>query len=486
MSVYEDIKADVQVLIGLIQRGNIGPMTIMSALAAINRIAAKRDVIIDFILEQNLPVDEVLDSIEQLAGAEAAARVRDVIQSRDFAMLGDAIDSKEEIMRRDKVEYVGLMGNDHKVKGVKLEGKNIKVQLEDDKEINLTLGLRKPLHFGVLALKIKRMSNNNSIVEKVFDYFRGVKLDILIFTELFGDLLGFPVVEENGIALNVKLQGELIAEFHEMMEYLWRKGLIHIESSADDSIDIKFGDTMTGLSLSEKDAIALLRKAKAAETKEKKFHYLLRAFQREVLKDVDRAFERRLGNHTGRKTSGIRKAAVNTMLGAAVAAVQKFYPEEGYDLITKKDRIEILLDDESSSFHVVFNYMRENKIAGNKFWEIVNEYLISKLGILSQEFSYDEIDVIELLENVDSVKAHLSDRNEVGNTGGIDLNPDMLELQTTGKGIDFNMPFDPKSIQSIQIDGFSPVIFQIVPTNLPMLIGIAESEAEQQLSLATR
>ena len=130
--------------------------------------------------------------------------------------------------------------------------------------------------------------------------------------------------------------------------------------------------------------------------------------------------------------------------------------------------------------------MRENKIAGNKFWEIVNEYLISKLGILSQEFSYDEIDVIELLENVDSVKAHLSDRNEVGNTGGIDLNPDMLELQTTGKGIDFNMPFDPKSIQSIQIDGFSPVIFQIVPTNLPMLIGIAESEAEQQLSLATR
>jgi len=68
--------------------------------------------------------------------------------------------------------------------------------------------------------------------------------------------------------------------------------------------------------------------------------------------------------------------------------------------------------------------------------------------------------------------------------GGIDLNPNMLELQTQGSGVDFDIPIDPQAIQTIQIDGFSPVIFQIVPTNLPMLMGVLEGEEEQQLSLA--
>lgn len=55
--------------------------------------------------------------------------------------------------------------------------------------------------------------------------------------------------------------------------------------------------------------------------------------------------------------------------------------------------------------------------------------------------------------------------------GGIDLNPNMLKLQTRGQVIDFSMPVDVQAIQSIDIDGFSPVIFQIIPTNLPMLMG---------------
>ena len=68
--------------------------------------------------------------------------------------------------------------------------------------------------------------------------------------------------------------------------------------------------------------------------------------------------------------------------------------------------------------------------------------------------------------------------------GGIDFNPNMLELQTQGAGIDFDIPIDPQAIQSIQIDGFSPVIFQIVPTNLPLLLGILDNKDQHQLSLA--
>ena len=66
--------------------------------------------------------------------------------------------------------------------------------------------------------------------------------------------------------------------------------------------------------------------------------------------------------------------------------------------------------------------------------------------------------------------------------GGIDFNPNMLDLQTQGKKADFNAPFDKKTVESIQIDGFSPVIFKIVPTNLPTFMSLTKQEPEQQLT----
>lgn len=75
-----------------------------------------------------------------------------------------------------------------------------------------------------------------------------------------------------------------------------------------------------------------------------------------------------------------------------------------------------------------------------------------------------------------------SQATALSDVGGIDLNPNMLELEKQGTGVDFNIPIDPQVIQSIQIDGFSPVIFQIVPTNLPMLMGINKIEEAMQVS----
>lgn len=70
--------------------------------------------------------------------------------------------------------------------------------------------------------------------------------------------------------------------------------------------------------------------------------------------------------------------------------------------------------------------------------------------------------------------------------GGINLNPNMLELQTQGEGMDFDIPIDPQVIETIQIDGFSPVIFQIIPTNLPLLIGGAQSNQPGQQLTSTQ
>ena len=69
--------------------------------------------------------------------------------------------------------------------------------------------------------------------------------------------------------------------------------------------------------------------------------------------------------------------------------------------------------------------------------------------------------------------------------GGIDLNPNMLDIEKQGEGLDFNVPIDIQAIESIQIDGVTPVIFQMIPTNLPLLIGGAKANRpDQQLTSA--
>jgi len=64
--------------------------------------------------------------------------------------------------------------------------------------------------------------------------------------------------------------------------------------------------------------------------------------------------------------------------------------------------------------------------------------------------------------------------------GGIDFNPDNLNIETQGQGIDYNAPIDPQLLESLTsspIEGFSPIIFNITPIlNLPQFLGLNNSE----------
>ncbi|MCK5082202.1 MAG: hypothetical protein KAR31_04780 [Candidatus Omnitrophica bacterium] len=55
-----------------------------------------------------------------------------------------------------------------------------------------------------------------------------------------------------------------------------------------------------------------------------------------------------------------------------------------------------------------------------------------------------------------------------------------LDLQTQGHEIEFNMPFDAQTIMNSPIDGLAPVIIQIVPANLPLLLGNSEQGDENK------
>lgn len=82
---YEELKQDVDYLAGLISQGSVGPMGMFGALAAVRRIAGHRDHLIDFILNQNLPMEKIFDSIMRIAGTKAEKRIRDLFEARQKA-----------------------------------------------------------------------------------------------------------------------------------------------------------------------------------------------------------------------------------------------------------------------------------------------------------------------------------------------------------------------------------------------------------------
>ncbi len=63
--------------------------------------------------------------------------------------------------------------------------------------------------------------------------------------------------------------------------------------------------------------------------------------------------------------------------------------------------------------------------------------------------------------------------------GGIDLNPSKWDLQTQGQADNFKIPANMVNVQNMSIDGFTPIIIQIAPTDLPRFLGMESQEKFQ-------
>jgi len=89
--------------------------------------------------------------------------------------------------------------------------------------------------------------------------------------------------------------------------------------------------------------------------------------------------------------------------------------------------------------------------------------------------------IVSLSDHID--EAVLSDSEDDG-VGGIDFNPNNLDLQQQGQNVDFQ--FNNTILHNIQpnsIQGILPVIINITPiTNFAPLLGLADDQESQQLS----
>jgi hypothetical protein len=66
--------------------------------------------------------------------------------------------------------------------------------------------------------------------------------------------------------------------------------------------------------------------------------------------------------------------------------------------------------------------------------------------------------------------------------GGIDFNSAALDLQIKRDKKGVPLPLPQQTIQNMKIDGFYPVIINIAPVNIPMLLGQKTQKEPQQLS----
>ncbi len=66
--------------------------------------------------------------------------------------------------------------------------------------------------------------------------------------------------------------------------------------------------------------------------------------------------------------------------------------------------------------------------------------------------------------------------------GGIDLNSDMLDLQIKRDGRGVALPLPQQPIQNMTIQGFMPIIIDVVPVNVPLLLGTLESSSDNMPS----
>ncbi len=86
--------------------------------------------------------------------------------------------------------------------------------------------------------------------------------------------------------------------------------------------------------------------------------------------------------------------------------------------------------------------------------------------------------------NAQNDKAALAKTPTEEEVGGIDFNPSMLNLQTQGSGKKFNIPADPSQWSNTPIDGLTPLIYQLTPLNLQLLLNSTGQESADTLSKA--
>jgi len=122
--------------------------------------------------------------------------------------------------------------------------------------------------------------------------------------------------------------------------------------------------------------------------------------------------------------------------------------------------------------------------------EYVIEYLKSMKKVLQHQPVFSEL--VLLIDNrlsSEGDKAMLAKQKDADiqmpdgseAPGGVDFNPQGLELKIKRDGNGIPLPLPQQPIEIMQIEGLTPIIINIVPANIPMILGL-KKDVDVELS----
>ncbi len=98
----------------------------------------------------------------------------------------------------------------------------------------------------------------------------------------------------------------------------------------------------------------------------------------------------------------------------------------------------------------------------------------------SEDVMSGSVMMFSLAKNAAMLSSRQTDNDPVG---GINFNPELMDLQIKRNSQGVPLPLPQQTIDSIKIDGLLPVIINVAPvTNLPLLLGIAEPDTRKDFS----
>ncbi|HPN87920.1 MAG TPA: hypothetical protein PLH56_01100, partial [Candidatus Omnitrophota bacterium] len=154
----------------------------------------------------------------------------------------------------------------------------------------------------------------------------------------------------------------------------------------------------------------------------------------------------------------------------------EFKPEDK-DLI--KTRIEILL-------RVAQGYIYSGNLESSYRILVESKELLSKIsGLTSEEKKDLEFNLKKgtfyYNQAVDSSQDENLFKIQDSSVGGIDLNPEFLDMQIKRDGKGVPLPLNLQPLETLKIEGFIPVIINITPVeNFPMLLGVNEKDTNEK------
>ncbi|MFH1062775.1 MAG: hypothetical protein V1747_07845 [Candidatus Omnitrophota bacterium] len=248
-------------------------------------------------------------------------------------------------------------------------------------KFSLSLNLKGKLNTASVIQNIEKRTDIKADYKKILNamILEFGKLDVKFYSyeTLVEDLFGFASAGNKMIAIHSSVFSNPIAQTHEIGEFLAQAGMLNFSLGQDDQLLISLNGSLIGRIKLSEDALAIAKKDPSSN------HYLLRAFQREVFQDKDRALTAGIKNKQGDLSSAMKifLKTINAETGNKVEASMSLSKlnDPMFEALFKDIEFNRFSENDAAKLKIAI--LLQNNIA----IEPIAEPLLQECGMLNKE-----------------------------------------------------------------------------------------------------